>query len=135
MAEASTRWGGGERMRRQAWGHLAVQLPSLQGVGGLLRAPLCQGRRHGCLDQIDQCYPPSCPAPPPQVVVPLSGEGGRAGHLHLGLLMEKEAQPGEAIGEPAAGAACCLDGMPGVGWPQEHTCRRGGSPGPVPIAP
>lgn len=38
--------------------------------------------------------------PGPQVKVPLWGEEGkRMGHLHLGLLMEKEALPGEAVGE------------------------------------
>lgn len=39
----------------------------------------------------------------PQVKVPLSVEGQPSGWLHLGIFLEHEARPGEALGEALGG--------------------------------
>ena len=82
------------------WRSCRVQLPTAAAKG-----PCGKGWRRGCMAAHPAVARVRLRPPSLQVVVPLSGEGGRAGHLHLGLLMEKEAQPGEAIGEagPKAG--------------------------------
>lgn len=45
-------------------------------------------------------------SPLPQVKVPLSVEGKPSGWLHLGVFLEREAGPGEAVGEVQGGRGC-----------------------------